>query len=70
MLGLEMMLKSLGLNPDEIKKSIEDFGAVVVKISMQLDRIENKLDALSNAPDTAETKSIVSEIPQLQIVGE
>ena len=46
MLGMEMMLKSLGLNPEEIKKSIGEFGQVVIDMKEQLDRIEKRLNTL------------------------
>lgn len=46
MLGLEMMLKSMGLNPEEIRKSVEGFGQVVIAMDEKLTRIERKLDAV------------------------
>lgn len=46
MLGLEMMLKSMGLNPEEIRKSVEGFGQVVIAMDDKLTRIERKLDAV------------------------
>lgn len=45
MLGLDMMLKSMGIDPEEVKKSVTEFGQVVLDIKAQLDRIEHKLDA-------------------------
>lgn len=60
MFGVEMLLQSMGLNPDEIKKSVTEFGQIVVDIKAQLDRIEHKLDAaavqrLAEDTPTAET---------------
>lgn len=46
MLGMEMMLKSLGLDPEEIQNGIKEFGQVIVDMKAQLDRIEGKLNAV------------------------
>ena len=46
MLGMEMMLKSLGLDPEEIQTGIKEFGQVIVDMKIQLDRIEHKLDGI------------------------
>lgn len=46
MMGMEMMMKSLGLDPEEIKKTIGDFGQVVIELKSQMDRIETKLNAV------------------------
>lgn len=46
MFGAEMLLKSLGLDPEEIKNSIAQFGAMVVAIKESLDRIEAKQDEI------------------------
>ena len=71
MLGMEMMLKSLGLDPEEIRKSVNDVGVVIIKISQQLDRIEQKLDALGNDRANEPASEIPVAIPAtLQIVGE
>ena len=44
MMGLQMMLKSMGLDPDEIIKSVNQFGEVFKAMQEQMNRIENKLD--------------------------
>lgn len=60
MFGMEMLLKNLGLDPETIKTSIESFGQVVVDLKSQMDRIENKLDAVLAASDrTAEISAAV-----------
>lgn len=61
MLGLEMMLKSMGLNPEEIRKSVEGFGQVVIAMDDKLTRIERKLDAVLADRLINETASIVDE---------
>jgi len=47
MLGMEMMLKSMGLDPAAITQSVQEFGALVIALKEQMDRIENKLDAIA-----------------------
>lgn len=50
MLGLEMMLKSMGLDPEKIKTDMheaqEKFSAVVAQLNEKLDNISAKLDNL------------------------
>ncbi len=46
MSGMAMMLKSLGLDPDEIKKQIGQFGALVVELRDTMVRVEQKLDTI------------------------
>ncbi len=53
MLGVEMMMKSFGIDPDEIKKQIGEFGQIMSSIRDELivarqdrARHEAKLDAL------------------------
>lgn len=69
MFGIEMMLKNMGLDPDALKESVENFGRVVVDIKQQLDRIENKLDAL-NASNNQAGENSPAEIATLKIAGE
>lgn len=38
--GLEIMLKSMGLDPVEIKKNVAGFGQIIVSIDARLQRIE------------------------------
>jgi len=44
MMGLDMMMESIikgmGLNPDDIKKKVAEFGELVVAFKAQMDRIE------------------------------
>lgn len=61
MLGMEMMLKSLGLDPEEIRKGITEFGQVIVDMKSQLDRIESKLNALLAEKLTEETALITKD---------
>lgn len=58
MLGMEMMLKSLGLDPEEIRKGITEFGQVIVDMKSQLDRIESKLNAVLAENATEETAQL------------
>lgn len=58
MMGIEMMLKGMGIDPNEIKKAVGEFGAVILDIRDRLERIEVKLDAQNAAanPGDGETK--------------
>lgn len=40
MTGMEMMLKSLGIDPVLIKKQVAEFGQIIVDLKSQMDRIE------------------------------
>ena len=55
MFGIEMMLKNMGLDPEAIRASVENLGQVIIDLKSQMDRIENKLDALLS--DTAGDKT-------------
>ena len=44
--GIQMMLKSLGLNPDEITTKITQFGELVVDLHARQVRCEEKLDRI------------------------
>lgn len=46
MFGAEMMLKAMGIEPEEIKNSIAQFGAVVLSIKESLDRIEARQEEI------------------------
>lgn len=39
--GMEMMLKSFGIDPDKIKKDIAGFGQIIVELKQAIDRIES-----------------------------
>jgi predicted nucleic acid-binding Zn-ribbon protein len=53
MSGMNMLLKSMGIDPNEIQNSVSQFGQMVLDIKTQMDRIEEKLDAvlLERSPD-------------------
>lgn len=40
MLGADMLLKSMGIEPDKIKEHIEGFGQFMVSLDASLQRIE------------------------------
>jgi hypothetical protein len=63
MFGIEMLLKNLGLDPEVIKSSVESFGQVIVDMKAQMDRIENKLDAVLS--DTSGDKTS----PAVPLIG-
>jgi hypothetical protein len=44
--GMELMLKSFGLDPKAIQKQVGEFGQIVVALKAQMDSIETKLDAV------------------------
>lgn len=46
MLGMQMMLKSLGLDPEEIMKTAEGYGKMIGLVVEQLQRIEDKQDRI------------------------
>lgn len=62
MLGLEAMLKAVGLDPVEIKKSVEGFGQVVIEVDNKLTRIERKLDAVL-------ANNLINETAQMPLSG-
>jgi hypothetical protein len=47
--GLEMMMKSFGLDPASITKTAADMAATINRIEAQQIRIEEKLDAIIRA---------------------
>lgn len=57
MLGLEMMLTSMGLDPEEIKSYVEKFGTIIIAAKEQLDRIERNqvliMEKLGIEPEAA-----------------
>jgi len=44
MAGMDLLMKSMGIDPVEMKKAVTDFGSVVIDIQERLVRIEAKLD--------------------------
>lgn len=46
MSGLDMMMKSFGLDPKAITETIQGLGKLAVDIKEQLGRIEAKMDAI------------------------
>lgn len=60
MMGIEMMLKGMGIDPNEIKKAVGEFGAVILDIRDRLERIEAKLDAQNAVinPDDGKTSKV------------
>ena len=46
MSGMDMLLKSFGLDPEEIKKNVGQFGQLVVAIEARQSRLELKLNRL------------------------
>lgn len=44
--GMEMMLRALGLNPDEMKKSLGGIGNLVQSIDARLGRLEQNQRAI------------------------
>jgi hypothetical protein len=65
--GMEMMLKSMGFDPEKIKTTLieakNEIMAQVESVNTKLARIESKLDAL-NAPETGQPAS-VQNTPQI-----
>lgn len=43
---LELLLKQLGIKPDELKRQIADGGKLIAHAAESLDRIEKKIDIL------------------------
>jgi prefoldin subunit 5 len=59
MLGIEMMMKALGLEPAHIIKTVENIGSMATALQQQLNRIEatqiqilNRLDNLEGIEKT------------------
>lgn len=42
--GMEMLLGSIGINPEEIKASIEAFKTIAEEVKTRQERVETKLD--------------------------
>lgn len=58
MRGMEMLLKSFGIDPDEIKKTAGQMGNLAIDFKTQLDRIERKVDLiLSILPSNVQLES-------------
>lgn len=51
MLGVDMMMKALGLEPQVFVKTIENLGAVASELKTQLDRIERNQIVLNHKFD-------------------
>lgn len=49
MLGMDMMLKSMGIDPEDIKKQVEQFSQLVIELKAQMDRIEAGQIQIQNA---------------------
>jgi len=64
---LEIILKQLGIKPDELKKQIADGGLLIKTIADTLQRIEHKIDVMMKAngihDKQNDTISITQEIP-------
>lgn len=64
MLGMQLMLKSMGLDPEEIIGSVNKFGETFLAMQEQLNRIERKLDRvltqnlLVEPDNTTETETL------------
>jgi len=61
MLGMQMMLKSMGLDPEEILSSVNKFGATFLALQDQMNRIERKLDTVLAEKLIGETVSLTDE---------
>jgi len=61
MFGMEMMLKSMGLDPKEILESVQKFGETFLAVQEQLSRIERKLDTVLADKLIGETVSLTDE---------
>ena len=59
--GIEMLLKSFGLNPKEIQDSVKQFGDLIIDLKNQQNRIEAKLDLL------LEQKGLSTDVECFQI---
>jgi len=46
MSGMNMLMRSMGINPEEIIQSVTVLVSMGADLKAQLDRIENKLDAV------------------------
>ena len=57
MMGMELMLKSMGLDPAAITQTIEMVATTAKAMKEQMDRIEKKLDALSIIPGNSATEN-------------
>jgi hypothetical protein len=45
--GIAMLMKSFGIDPNEITKQVQEFSALVASFNEKLDRIESKVDDLT-----------------------
>lgn len=54
MSGMEMMLKAMGVDPDEIKQQAMAVRNTVVAFKEQLDRVEGQLTAIQQQLDRIE----------------
>lgn len=59
--GISIMLKSMGLDPQEIIGSVNKFGETFLALQEQMNRIERKLDAVLADKLIGETASITDE---------
>lgn len=62
MAGIDMLMKSMGMDPAEIKKSIGEFGQLVVTFNQKLDEVQKQnneileiLRAAKSAADESKT---------------
>ncbi len=67
--GIEMMLKSMGIDPDEIRKSVSEFGQVVLALKEQMDRVEKKLDFIIGDVSASENETEKTEIEHINGVN-
>lgn len=54
MLGMELMLKSLGIDANAIHEQVKQFAQLVHEFNERLTRIEEKIDALSSTPKSGD----------------
>lgn len=57
MLGMDMMLKNMGFDPEEIRKTITGLGQLLADMHDRLQRVENKLDAVLNERKEVENEN-------------
>lgn len=66
--GLMMMVKSLGIDPEEIMKTAEGFKVLAQQVDARLNRMEAKIDALllqdKKAHETFMTKEMDVIVPE------
>lgn len=67
--GMEMMLKMIGLNPDEIKEQISGYGQLVLDLHNRIKSTEEKVDRLLVLLEAKGNQNEISVGQPLDVIG-